>query len=175
MKKGLIAGLLTLACFNGYAAESNTEAKAPFGLAWGQKIESTSIATPSKCSTIQGAIVCTLNSAVPFNEWSEDNALIFRDGKLTSVITSFSDSEMESSEPKICGAVERELGYLAGLGVDTSELKKYKPLCEAKNRGKVMSSTEVLNVSYGTIKFKLMRMKGLGVIGTVTYKIMNDS
>ena len=160
-----------LTCFNGYATEAGTTAKAPFGLEWGQKIENTNIATPSKCTSIKETIACTLKNDAPFNKWSEDNALIFRDGTLTSVITSFSDSEMESSEPKICGIVKQELDYLAGLGVDTSKLKKYKPLCEEKNRGKVMSSTEVLDVSYGTIKFKLMRMKGLGVIGTVTYKI----
>lgn len=171
MKKGLIAGLLTLSCFNGYAIESDFKAKAPFGLEWKQKIDSTSIATASNCSSVQGAIFCAFNNVAPFNGWSEDNALIFRDGALTSVISSFSDSEIESSNPKICGVVEQELDYLAGLGVDTSKLKKYKPLCEEKNRGKTMSSTEVIDVSYGTVKLKLMRMKELGVIGTVTYKI----
>jgi len=36
MKKGVVAGLLTMACFNGYTAELNNETKAPFGLKWKQ-------------------------------------------------------------------------------------------------------------------------------------------
>ncbi|UNH39982.1 hypothetical protein [Moellerella wisconsensis] len=174
MKKGIIAGLLTLACFNGYAIEASTEAKAPFGLEWGQSFEDVEKVEDidlSNCKSMRGykayEIDFFLEGQEPFMPWTSNAMLTFKNNKLISVVNSYPVSEFKKSD---CGNIPKEINYLSSLGIDTTQLTEYKKSCrDFENK----SMKKIIKTNYGSVEFAVMKVPFGGVIGVTNYKSDN--
>lgn len=175
MKKGLIAGLLTLACFNGYAAEPNSDAKAPFGLEWGQSfehIDSVGNIDLTKCKSLRGYKACEIDFILegqePFMPWTSTAMLGFKNNRLISVVNSFPVNDFKKSD---CGNILKEINYLSTLGIDTTPLAEFSKSCrDFENKG--MKKT--IKTSYGSVEFAVIKMPFAGAIGYTTYKLDNE-
>ncbi|MEX9869661.1 hypothetical protein AB7W75_09295 [Providencia huaxiensis] len=172
MKKGIIAGLLTLACFNGYAAGLNTEAKAPFGLKWGQNFEDVGKVEDidlSNCKGMRGYKACEidffLEGQEPFTPWTSNIILMFKNDRLMSVVNSYSVSEFKKSD---CGNIPKEINYLSSLNVDTAQLGEFKKSCgDFENK----SMKKTIKTSYGSVEFAVTKIPFAGVVGYTSYSL----
>lgn len=111
MKKGIITGLLTLACFNGYAIEQSSDAKVPFGLEWRQSFEDVGKVEDidlSKCKSMLEYKACDidffLEGQEPFMQWTSNVMLMFKNNRLVSVVDSYPVSEFKKSD---CGNIPK--------------------------------------------------------------------
>ncbi|WP_272538541.1 hypothetical protein [Providencia sp. PROV197] len=171
MKKGIIAGLLTLACFNGYAIEASTVTKAPFGLEWGQSFEDVEKVEDidlSNCKSMRGYKACDidffLEGQEPFMPWTSNAMLTFKNNRLISVVNSYPVSEFKKSD---CGNIPKEINYLSSLGADTTQLTELTKSCNTlENKG----IKKTIKTDYGTVEFSVMKVPFGGVIGVTNYK-----
>lgn len=171
MKKGIIAGLLVLACFNGHAAELNTEAKAPFGLTWGQSFESVNNIEDidlSNCKGMRGYKACEIDFLLegqePFTPWTINVMLIFKNNKLISVTNGY---HVSGSDANDCSNIPKEINYLSSLGTDTTQLTELTKSCNTlENKG----IKKTIKTDYGTVEFSVMKVPFGGVIGVTNYK-----
>ncbi|WP_336192882.1 hypothetical protein [Providencia stuartii] len=172
MKKGIIAGLLMLTGFNGDAAELNTEAKAPFGLEWGQSFEDVGKVEGidlSNCKGMRGYKACEIDFLLegqePFTPWTINVMLIFKNNKLISVTNGYHVSETNAND---CSNIPKEINYLSSLGVDTIQLPELTKSCNTlENKG----IKKTIKTDYGTVEFLVMKLPFGGVIGVTTYKL----
>ena len=172
MKKGIIAGLLTLACFNGYAIEASTVTKAPFGLEWGQRFEDVEKVEDidlSNCKSMGGYKACEidffLEGQEPFMPWTSNAMLTFKNNRLISVVNSYPVSEFKKSD---CGNIPKEINYLSSLGIDTAQLTEFKKSCrDFENK----SMKKIIKTNYGSVEFAVTKVPFAGVIGYTFYKL----
>ncbi|WP_335674109.1 hypothetical protein [Providencia stuartii] len=172
MKKGIIIGLLTSACFTGHAAEVNTGAKAPFGLEWGQSFESVNKIGDidlSNCKSMRGYKACEidfyLEGQEPFTPWTSTAMLMFKNNRLISVVNSYPVSEFKKSD---CDNIPKEINYLSSLGVDTAQLTEFKKSCrDFENK----SMKKIIKTNYGSVEFAVTKIPFADVIGYTSYKL----
>lgn len=172
MKK-IILLALTLLSMTASATEISSKENPPFGLHWGDKPEEVSLIKAKKCKGTNDELVCFLGEKKQFNEWNENTALVFRNGKLVSVVVSTSDEEIDTQS--ICDKTKKEISYIDSLGVDISQFSGYEKICDIKNKNRLMNYSKTVKTTYGTVKLKLYRASGLGVIGTTTYKFSDGT
>ncbi|WP_272690066.1 hypothetical protein [Providencia sp. PROV152] len=176
MKKGVVAGLLTMACFNGYTEELNNETKAPFGLKWKQSFEDVNKNEDidlRNCKSMREYKACDIdlyfsNDKAPFTPWTMNAILLFKDNELISVTNGYHVSESKKSD---CGSIPEEIKYLSSLGVDTTQLTELTKLCATfENKG----IKKTIKTHYGTVEFVVMKVPFGEVIGITTYKLDNQ-
>ena len=170
MKK-LILSALTLLSITASATGISSKESPPFGLHWGAKPEEISLIKAAKCKGTNEELVCYFGGKKQFNEWNEDTALVFRNEKLVSVIASLSDEEIDTQS--ICDKTKKEINYIDSLGIDISQFGGYEEICDIQNKNRLMNYNKTVKTDYGTVKLKLYRASGLGVIGTTTYKFLD--
>lgn len=175
MKKGIIAGLLTLSCFNGYAIEPSIEAKAPFGLEWRQSFEDVDKVEDidlSNCKSMLGYKACEidffLEGQEPFTLWTSNAMLMFKNDRLISVVSSYPVSEFKKSD---CSNIPKEINYLSSLNVDTTQLAEFNKSC-SDFESKSMKKT--IKTSYGSVEFSVTKVPFAGVIGYTSYRLDNE-
>ncbi|EMG9288722.1 hypothetical protein ACN1OJ_004058 [Providencia stuartii] len=62
---------------------------APFGLKWGQSMESVGFIKDGDCERKRAETICTFDNTPPFNEWTYENRLKFKSDKLVEVKSIF--------------------------------------------------------------------------------------
>ncbi|WP_323159296.1 hypothetical protein, partial [Pseudomonas marginalis] len=62
---------------------------APFGLKWGQSMESVSFINDGNCDKEDGITTCKFDNQKPFNEWAFSNELKFDGDELIEIGTVF--------------------------------------------------------------------------------------
>nr|WP_243851818.1 hypothetical protein [Providencia heimbachae] len=60
---------------------------APFGLKWGQSMDSVSFIKDGDCEKENGITTCKFDNQKPFNDWSTENELKFENNKLSQIST----------------------------------------------------------------------------------------
>ncbi|MDK7759372.1 hypothetical protein [Providencia rettgeri] len=139
--KWMIAGataLLLVGC--------DSTSTAPFGLNWGQSIDSISFIKAGKCQASGSKTVCTFGQQKPFNDWSYENQLTFDDGTLIQVATTLVGVE-DYASPKPDFAdfqqkLENEMGYLTKQGFNSQVASDILTKCQSEaNCNKVSESS----------------------------------
>ncbi|HEM6845366.1 TPA: hypothetical protein U2I45_001998 [Providencia rettgeri] len=143
--------ILAVAVVVALLAGCDSQPDAPFGLKWGQSMDSVSFIKDGDCEKEDGITTCKFDNQKPFNEWTFSNELKFdRDG-LVEVVTAFAG--VEDYNPSFSNFKEKlhkETDFLLINGFDKEILSRVKQRCEAIDKcDKVSekSKTSIGNVS----------------------------
>lgn len=155
----LVAALLAL-------VGCDSKADAPFGLEWGQSMDSISFINDGECEKKGTETICTFSNTPPFNKWTYHNALKFKSDKLVEVsvyLNAINDKEY------FCVLLREESKYLAGSLKDGERLfdaAKKCPNLKVKRDTRMDSFYEKFNSTYGVVKIYLTLNY---YVGSVTY------
>lgn len=99
---------------------------APFGLKWGQSMESVSFIKDGDCEKKRAETICTFDNTPPFNEWTSENTLKFKNDKLVqvrSILNAIDDKKY------FCALLSEESKFLAGEINDGEKLTDVAKNC----------------------------------------------
>ncbi|EOV8088058.1 hypothetical protein AB7W75_08970 [Providencia huaxiensis] len=109
---------------------------APFGLNWGQSMDSISFIKAGDCQVSGSKTVCTFGQQKPFNDWSYENQLTFDGGALIQVATTLVGVEdYASPKPDFANfqqKLENEMGYLTKLGFNSQIASEVLTQCQSE-------------------------------------------
>ncbi|EPL6456355.1 hypothetical protein N0G65_003539 [Providencia rettgeri] len=138
---------------------------APFGLKWGQSMDSVSFIKDGDCNKDGDETICVFNNAPPFNDWSYENTLKFKSDKLVevrSVLNAVDDKKY------FCALLSEESKFLAGEINDGEKLSDAAKNCtELESKSDAMEGFgEKFNSKKGIVDVYL----GLDpYVGIITY------
>ena len=143
--KWLIAGFATLVL-----AGCDSTSTAPFGLNWGQTIDSVNFIKGADCKANGSKTICTFNAQKPFNDWSYENQLVFDNNSLTEVITTVVGVD-DYAVPKpnfdnFKSKLGSEVNYLKGKGFNNEVASSIVTKCKSEldcDKLAVSSSTQL--------------------------------
>lgn len=126
MKKLLLVVSIAL-----FITGCDSKPDAPFGLKWGQSMDSVSFIKDGDCEKEDGITTCKFDNQKPFNEWTFSNELKFdRDG-LAEVVTVFAGVEYYNpSFSNFKEKLNKEVEFLSSNGFDKEILSQVKQRCE---------------------------------------------
>ncbi|WP_272668583.1 hypothetical protein [Providencia sp. PROV145] len=157
----LVAALLALV-----ACDSKPDA--PFGLKWGQSMDSVSFIKDGDCEKEDGITTCKFDNQKPFNEWTFSNELKFdRDG-LTEIGTVFAG--IEDYSPSFNDFKEKlsnETEFLLSNGFDKETLDQIKQRCEES--AKCDKTSERAKASVGNVSIWITTTSTKNPIEVTTY------
>ncbi|WP_404460633.1 hypothetical protein [Providencia rettgeri] len=105
---------------------------APFGLKWGQSMDSVSFIKDGDCEKEDGITTCKFDNQKPFNEWTFSNELKFdRDGliEISSSIMGIEDYSLNINN--LQERMKKELDYLSEKGLPNEVGVKILNKCKA--------------------------------------------
>ena len=105
---------------------------APFGLKWGQSMDSVSFIKDGDCEKEDGITTCKFDNQKPFNEWTFSNELKFdRDGlvEISSSIMGIEDYSLNINN--LQERMKKELDYLSEKGFPNEVGVKILNKCKA--------------------------------------------
>lgn len=105
---------------------------APFGLQWGQSMDSVSFIKDGDCEKEDGITTCKFDNQKPFNEWTFSNELKFdRDGlvEISSSIMGIEDYSLNINN--LQERMKKELDYLSEKGFPNEVGVKILNKCKA--------------------------------------------
>ncbi|MEY0097808.1 hypothetical protein [Providencia stuartii] len=79
--------ILAVAAVVALLAACDSKQDAPFGLKWGQSMESVGFIKDGDCENENNLTTCKFGNKSPFNDWSTENELKFENNKLSQVST----------------------------------------------------------------------------------------
>lgn len=97
----------------------DSKPEAPFGLKWGQSMDSVSFIKDGDCKTKRTETTCTFNNSLPFNEWTYENTLKFESDKLVEVRTILNAVD---DKKYFCALLREESKYLFEAIKDNKKL-----------------------------------------------------
>lgn len=142
-----VAALLLVGC--------DTTSTAPFGLNWGQRIDSISFIKAGKCQASGSKTVCTFGQQKPFNDWSNENQLTFDDGALIQVATTLVGVE-DYTSPKPDFAdfqqkLENEMSYLTKQGFSSQVANEILSKCQSETSCNKLSESSQTHVGMSNL------------------------
>ncbi|MRF66500.1 hypothetical protein GIJ48_08300 [Escherichia coli] len=142
-----VAALLLVGC--------DTTSTAPFGLNWGQSMDSISFIKAGKCQANGSKTVCTFGQQKPFNDWSYENQLTFDDGALIQVATTLVGVE-DYTSPKPDFAdfqqkLENEMGYLTKQGLSPQVASEFLSKCQSETSCNKVSESSLTHVGMSNL------------------------
>lgn len=126
MKRTLVAIVLAV-----LITGCDSKQDAPFGLKWGQSMESVSFIKDGDCERKPEAMVCVFGSGQPFSELSYYNSLKFDKAGLFEVESMFiggDDYLPDFDDFKI--KLNKEVNYLKSIGFDQGALTNISDKCK---------------------------------------------
>lgn len=137
--------ILAVAVVVALLAGCDSKPDAPFGLKWGQSMDSISFIKDGDCEKEDGITTCKFNNQKPFNEWTFSNELKFdRDG-LTEVSYSIIGVEDYSLNfNSLQEKIKKELDFLSEKGFSSEAGVKISNKC------KKIESCDDVNEKYST-------------------------
>ncbi|HHR5813644.1 TPA: hypothetical protein ACS78D_003658 [Providencia alcalifaciens] len=121
MRKVLVIGAVVAVL-----AGCDSKQDAPFGLKWGQSMDSVSFIKDGDCEKKRAETICTFDNTPPFNEWTSENTLKFKSDKLVQVKSIFNAID---DKKYFCVLLREESNYLAGTIKDGKKLSDTAKNC----------------------------------------------
>ncbi|WP_273804199.1 hypothetical protein [Providencia rettgeri] len=160
--------ILLVAAVVALLAGCDSKQDAPFGLKWGQSMDSVSFIKDGDCEKEDGITTCKFDNQKPFNEWTFSNELKFdRDG-LVEVATVFAG--VEDYNPSFSNFKEKlnkETEFLLINGFDKETLSQVKQRCEEID--KCDKTSEKAKTSIGNVSIWITTTSTQDSIEVTTY------
>ncbi|EPJ5787238.1 hypothetical protein [Providencia stuartii] len=105
---------------------------APFGLKWGQSMDSVGFIKDGDCEKESEVTICKFDNRKPFNEWTYSNELKFNKEGLVEIETvSVGEEEHNPSFQNFKEKLDKEFEFLLIKGFDKEILNQVKQKCES--------------------------------------------
>ncbi|MCW2255709.1 hypothetical protein M2263_001800 [Providencia alcalifaciens] len=162
--KRILAAIALAALITG----CDSKPDAPFGLKWGQSMDSVSFIKDGDCEKEGGVTTCTFDNQRPFNEWTFSNELKFdRDG-LVEIVSAFVGIEDHGPSFKnFKDKLNNETEFLLVNGFDREVLNKIKQRCEDSDT--CDKTNERAKLSIGNTSLWITTESTKSPIGIVTF------
>ncbi|EJD6497475.1 hypothetical protein VCB84_000211 [Providencia rettgeri] len=163
MKKILVA-----MAFTALLVGCDSKPDAPFGLTWGQSMESINFIKDGNCETKENITTCKFENQKPFNQWSYSNELTFDKGALVKVISTFAG--IDGRNPSFQNFNEKlniEADFLQKNGFNADLITKIKQNCQ--NSEACDKTSERFTTPIGNISIWLTTKSTHNPIGVVTF------
>ncbi|HEM8291490.1 TPA: hypothetical protein U2M59_000729 [Providencia stuartii] len=163
MKKLLLVVSIAL-----FITGCDSKPDAPFGLKWGQSMDSVSFIKDGDCEKEDGITTCKFDNQKPFNEWTFSNELKFdRDG-LVEIGTVLAGTEGYSpSFHDFKEKLSNEAEFLLSKGFDQEILGQIKQKCEES--AKCDKTSERARSSVGSVSIWVTTTSTQNPIEVTTY------
>ncbi|AVE42483.1 hypothetical protein J7S95_18055 [Providencia stuartii] len=103
---------------------------APFGLKWGQSMDSVGFIKDGDCEKKRDETVCVFGNSTPFNEQSNDNALKFNDEGLFKVMSiSIGGSAYQPDFEDFKSKLKKEVDFLNSIDFNKEALAGITEKC----------------------------------------------
>lgn len=159
--------ILAVAAVVALLAGCDSKPDAPFGLRWGQSMDSVSFIKDGDCEKKRAETICTFDNTSPFNDWSYENTLRFKSDKLVEIDTMFNAADSRST---FCAMLAMEGEYLSSVISikDNSQLTSAVQNCSELSRNSLgrEALSEDFESKYGKASIFLMIDP---YVGSVTY------
>lgn len=158
--------ILAVAAVVALLAGCDSKPDAPFGLKWGQSMDSVSFINDGHCEKKRAETICTFDNTPPFNEWTYENRLKFKSDKLVEV-SSFLNAV--DDKEYFCVLLREESKYLTGVIKDSEKLFDAAKSCpDIKVQPDAVRDAfyEKFNTTYGEVRIYLTLDP---YVGSVTY------
>nr|WP_282560587.1 hypothetical protein [Providencia sp. R33] len=156
--------ILAVAAVVALLAGCDSKPDAPFGLKWGQSMDSVSFIKDGDCEKKRDETVCTFDNTPPFNEWTYENRLKFKSEKLVEVSSFFNAVD---DKEYFCVLLGEESKYLAGVIKDGEKLFDAAKSClDIKVKPDITRDAfyEKFTSTYGVVKIYLTLDPYVGII-----------
>lgn len=159
--------ILAVAAVVALLAGCDSKPDAPFGLRWGQSMDSVSFIKDGDCEKKRAETICSFDNTPPFNDWSYENTLKFKSDKLVEINTMFNGVDSRST---FCAMLAMESEYLSSVIniKDNSQLTSAVENCSELSRNALgrEALSEDFESKYGKVSVFLMIDP---YVGSVTY------
>lgn len=141
---------------------------APFGLKWGQSMDSVSFIKGGDCEKEDGITTCKFDNQKPFNEWTFSNELKFDRNGLVEISTVLAGTEDYSpSFHDFKEKLSNEVEFLLSKGFDKEILGLIKQKCEES--AKCDKTSERAKSSVGSVSIWVTTTSTQNPIEVTTY------
>ncbi|MGO2336781.1 hypothetical protein [Providencia sp.] len=137
-------------------AGCDSKPDAPFGLKWGQSMDSVSFIKDGDCDKKPDATVCVFGAEQPFKDYSDDNALTFNGDGLFKVLSiSIGGKRYQPDFEDFKIKLSKEVDYLKSIGFDSEKLTNVLDKCGSMD---TCDDVEVTSkTSYGNAEVEIWR------------------